>query len=69
MQSTFSAQQIKAAVTALKAYKEKPFISYEWEELVLRLRNDNDPLLRERMARELDAIMEKDPAFKVFRVT
>ena len=68
MQSTYSAQQIQAAVTALKAYKEKPFISHEWEEFVLRLSRDSDPLLREKMARELDAIMEKDPGFKVFRM-
>ena len=68
MSSNFSDQKIQAALAALKAYKEKPFISHEWEELVLRLSHDNDPHLRERMYREMDEILVKDPGFKVFRM-
>jgi hypothetical protein len=66
MSSNFSAQQIKTALASLKAYKEKPFISHEWEELVFRLSRGNDPHLREKMYREMDEIMQKDPGFKVF---
>jgi hypothetical protein len=68
MSSIYSIQQIQAAVAALKAYKEKPYISHEWEELVLRLSHDSDPKLREQMHREMDDIMDKDPGFKVFRI-
>jgi len=67
MYSKYSAKQVQAAVSALKAYREKPFIRHEWEELVLRLSGDNDPQLRERMYREMDEIMDKDPGFRVFR--
>lgn len=66
MSSKYSVQQIKAALAALKAYKEKPYVSHEWEELVFRLSHDSDPQLREKMYREMDDIMEKDPGFKVF---
>ena len=68
MPSKYSAEQIQAAVAAMKAYREKPYVSHEWEELVLRLSRDNDPHLRERMYREMDDIMEKDPGFKIFRM-
>jgi hypothetical protein len=63
----YSAEQIQAAVAAMKAYDTTACISHEWEELVLRLSHDNDPHLRERMYREMDEIMEKDPGFSVFR--
>jgi len=67
MESKYSAKQIKAAVTALKNYKEKPFVKHEWEELVLRLSRDNDPELRERMFHEMEEIMEKDPGFRLLK--
>ena len=68
MVDKYTAQQIKAAVTALKAHKEKPYVSHEWEELVNRLSSDNDPHLREKMYREMDIILGKDPGFKIFRM-
>jgi hypothetical protein len=55
-----------AAIAALKAHKDRPFISHKWEELVSQLCNDNDPHLRESMRRELDDILGKDPGFKSF---
>lgn len=67
MHSKYTVKQIKAAVTALKNYKEKPFVRYEWEELVLRLSRDNDPQMREKMHREMDDILEKDPGFKLLK--
>jgi hypothetical protein len=66
MFTKYSAQQIKTAVTALKAHTEKPFVSHQWEELVLHLCRDNDPGLREKMYREMDDILTKDPGFNVF---
>ena len=68
MSTTYSHQQIQVAVAALKAHKEKPFVSHEWEELVFRLSRDNDPQLREKMYREMDEITEKDPGFSIFRM-
>jgi hypothetical protein len=68
MSTTYSVQQIQAAVAALKAFKERPFVSHEWEEIVSRLIRDNDPRLRERMYREVDDILAKDPGFKVFNM-
>lgn len=67
MYPIYDAKKVKATLTALKNYKEKPFIRHEWEELVLRLSQDNDPQLRERMYREMDDILENDPGFKVFK--
>ena len=69
MLPTYSAQQINASVAALRNYKEKPYVSYEWEELVSRLSRDNDPKMRERMYREMDEILEKDPGFNIFRMS
>lgn len=66
MFSRYSTQQIQASLAALKAYKETPCISHEWGELVLRLSHDNDPQLREKMYREMDLLLEKDPGFGVF---
>ncbi len=66
MYTKYSAKQVKAAVTALKNHKEKPFVRHEWEELVLRLSHDNDPQLREKMYREMDDIMKIDPGFNIF---
>ena len=68
MSSKYSVQQIQDAVAALKAYQEKPYVSHEWEELVFRLSRDRDPQLREKMNREMDKILEKDPGFKVFKM-
>jgi hypothetical protein len=66
MSGKYSDQQIKAAVAALNDYQEKPFVSHQWEELVLSLCRDNDPHLREKMYREMDVILKKDPGFKIF---
>ena len=69
MSPTYSAQQINASVAALRAYQEKPYISHEWEELVFYLSRDNDPKMREKMYREMDEILEKDPKCKLFRMS
>ena len=66
MFSKYSKEQLQAAVAALKNYKEGSFIRHEWEELVSRLCHVNDPVLREKMTREMEAIVEKDPAFRNF---
>ncbi|MEI6825207.1 MAG: hypothetical protein WCK54_06430 [Desulfuromonadales bacterium] len=66
MFSKYSKEQLQTAVAALKNYKEGPFVRHEWEELVSRLCNINDPQIREKMHNELKAILEKDPGFKVF---
>jgi hypothetical protein len=68
MSTTYCCQQIQVAVAAMKAYKEKPFVSHEWEELVFRLSRDSDPQLREKMYREIDEIVAKDPGFNIFRM-
>jgi hypothetical protein len=64
MTTTYSEEQIQAAVAAMKAHKEKPFVTHQWEELVCQLIRDNDPRFRESIYRELDEILEKDPGFK-----
>lgn len=69
MTVTHSTQQIKAAVAALNAHQEKPFISHQWEELVLCLCRDNDPQLREKMYHEMDVILKNDPGFKIFTMS
>jgi hypothetical protein len=69
MSPTYSAQQIYASVAALRNYKEELYVSYEWEELVVRLSRDNDPKMRERMYREMDEILKKDPGFNIFRMS
>ena len=66
MVNKYNAQQIEAVVTALNANQEKPYISHQWGELVLRLSRDNNPLLRNEMSRELEVLLEKDPGFKIF---
>lgn len=66
MTTTYSKQQILTAVTALKAHKEKPFVTHQWEELVLQLTGGQDPRLREKMCREMDEILKKDPGFSAF---
>jgi hypothetical protein len=66
MSAKYSDQQIKTAVAALKAYKEKPFVEHQWEELVLRLSHDSDPGMREKMKREMNDVMAKDPGFSIF---
>ena len=68
MVDKYSVQQIKAAVSALKAHKEKPFVSHQWEELVLQLSHYNDPQLREKMCLEMDSILRNDPGFKILRL-
>ena len=69
MSPTYSAQQIKESVAALKAYQDKSYVSHEWEELVLQLSKDIDPKLRERMHREMEDILKKDPGFNIFRMS
>jgi hypothetical protein len=66
MEDKYSSQQIKAAVAALNAYKEKPFVNHKWEELVLHLSHDDDPQFRDKMYREMETILGKDPGFKIF---
>ncbi|MFZ4856682.1 MAG: hypothetical protein ACOYL3_09820 [Desulfuromonadaceae bacterium] len=66
MFSKYSKEQLHAAAEALRVYKEEPFIRHEWEELVSRLCRDNDPVLREKMTREMQIIVEKNPTFKNF---
>jgi hypothetical protein len=66
MAGKYSDQQIKAAVAALNSHQEKPYVSHQWEELVLCLCRDNDPHLREEMYREMDVILKNDPGFKIF---
>jgi hypothetical protein len=66
MVDKYSSQQIKDVVTALNAHQEKSYISHQWEEVVLYLIHDNDPQLREKMYREMDAILNSDPGFKIF---
>lgn len=67
MSVKYSQQQIRSAVTALKAYKEKPFVKHQWEELVYYLSQGDDPRLREKMSGEVDDIMSKNPGFIVSR--
>lgn len=64
MITTYNEEQIQAAVAALKAHKEKPFVKHQWEEVVFQLIGDNDPRIRERIYHELDEILENDPGFK-----
>jgi len=69
MFSKFSKQQFQTAADAMRSFREEPFIRHEWEELVSRLCRVGDPVLREKMAREMETILEKDHAFKNFGVT
>ncbi len=69
MLSKYSKQQLQTAATALKSHAEPPFISHEWEELVYRLCHHHDPALREKMEREMKAILAKDPGFKTFKAS
>jgi hypothetical protein len=66
MSTKYSPQQISAAVAALKAHVEKPFVKHQWEEVVYYLSHGNDPRLREQMYREMDAIREKQPGMSPF---
>lgn len=68
MAEKYSDQQRKTAVAALNAHQEKPFVSHQWEELVLFLCRDSDPLMREKMYREMDVILKSDPGFKIFTI-
>lgn len=68
MAEKYSDQQRKSAVMALNAFQEKPFVSHQWEELVLLLSRDNDPHMREKMHREMDAILDKDPGSEIFKM-
>jgi hypothetical protein len=63
--TSFSTQQRKSAVEALSTYKGRPFVKHEWEELVAFLSNSDDPDLRERMRREIEAIKELNPFFRL----
>lgn len=69
MSPTYTAQQIKKSVEALKAYQDKSYVSHEWEELVYQLSKDIDPKLRERMHREMEDILKKDPGFNIYRMS
>jgi hypothetical protein len=66
MFSKYTEEQRMAVVAVLRAHKESPFISHQWEELVFRLQDDADPKMRERMKRELVDILKKNPAFKSY---
>ena len=48
-----------------RTYKDRPFINYKWEELVVRLCRSEDPKLRQLGLRELENIKLIDPSFKV----
>jgi len=61
MFSKYTEEQRMTVVAALRAHKESHFISHQWEELVYRLQNDENPKMRARMRRELEDILEKDP--------
>lgn len=69
MFSKYSKQQLQAAADALRVHTESPFVSYEWEELVSRLCHHHDTALREKMEREMKAILAKDPGFKTFKAS
>lgn len=58
-------ERARAAVSALKALPDKQFVKYEWEELVSRLYRMDDPLLREMVKKEVDAIRARDPWFRM----
>jgi hypothetical protein len=66
MFSKYTEEQRMTVVAALRAHVETPFISHQWEELVLSLQDDEDPKIRERVKRELKDILEKDPGFKSY---
>jgi hypothetical protein len=68
MHPVYSQEQLQAAAAAMRAYKEKPFIKHQWEEIVFKLGYGNDPALREKMYREMDEMMEKDPNFNIFKL-
>lgn len=62
----FSAQQIQSALQALSAYQPEPFVKHEWVELVSQLSHSDDPVLRERMSREMEAIKQRDAHHTAF---
>ncbi len=68
MSPKHSAKQIKATVDALNAYREKPFVKHQWEELVYYLSRSSDHVLRERMSREMIDLLAKDPGCSSFQI-
>jgi hypothetical protein len=56
--------KIDATLSALKSYKERPFVKHQWEELVLHLYQMNDPLLIAMISLDMKFIRENDPSFK-----
>jgi hypothetical protein len=67
MSVKYNQQQIRSAVTALKAYREKPFVKHQWEEVVFYLSQGDDPGMRATMSRELEDIKNKNPGISVSR--
>jgi hypothetical protein len=59
-----SSNRISEAISILNAYKERPFIKHQWEELVQHLSQMNDPQLRDLAKREMDSIHENNAWFK-----
>jgi hypothetical protein len=51
----------KAALSALKSFEEHPFVKHQWEELVMNVRQTDDPRLLAMIDRETDRMQEKDP--------
>lgn len=67
MSVKYSQQQINAAVAALKAHVEKPFVKHQWEEVVFYLSHGDDPAMRKKMSGEMDDIMRKNPGLSISR--
>lgn len=63
----YSQKQISAAVAALKAHVEKPFVKHQWEEVVYYLSQGEDPAMSKKMSGEMDEIMRKNPGLSVSR--
>ena len=55
-------QKIEQACELLKAYRETPFIRYEWEELLEKLSCSDDPNLRRIALREREATLDEKPS-------
>ena len=55
--------RISEALLTLKTYKERPFVTHQWEELIQQLSKMNDPQLQEIAKREIDSIRKNDDWF------
>ena len=60
MDKSFSRSQVDAALTALHAYVENPFVPHQWVEIVSYLSHSDDPRLRKMIHAEIDAIIFKE---------